>query len=158
MKGPGNEIGSQSSSVGLCCCLCTVVKMPFFKRNAKPPKRRLDAGNTTLSKSNLSLAGTGELGESVNNALVKLKLGQHELSFQDGEWIAETGAQSSSKDGVEVTRLQKLNAQLKEENNYLKYKIEVLLDMMAASTADCNVMEKELDTLQSQKQGRRVAR
>ena len=133
--------------------------MPFFKRNAKPPKRRLDAGNTTLSKSNLSLAGTGELGESVNNALVKLKLGQHEQSFQDGEWIAETaGSQSSSKDGGEVNRLQKLNAQLKEENNYLKYKIEVLLDMMAASTADCNVMEKELDTLQSQKQGRRVAR
>ena len=62
--------------------------MPFFKRNNKPPKRRLDAGNTTLSKSNLSLAGTGELGESVNNALVKLKLGRHELSFQDGEWIA----------------------------------------------------------------------
>ena len=29
---------------------------------------------------------------------------------------------------------------------------------MAASTADCNVMEKELDTLQSQKQGRKVAR
>jgi len=140
--------------------LCTgrVAKMPFFKRSAKPPKRRLDAGNTTLSKSNLSLAGTGELGESVNNALVKLKLGQHELSFQDGEWIAEPGSQSSSKDGVEVNRLQKLNAQLKEENNYLKYKIEVLLDMMAASTADCNVMEKELDTLQSQKQGRRVAR
>lgn len=136
----------------------TVVKMPFFKRNAKPPKRRLDAGNTTLSKSNLSLAGTGELGESVNNALVKLKLGQHELSFQDGEWIAESGSQSSSKDGGEVTRLQKLNSQLKEENNYLKYKIEVLLDMMAASTADCNVMEKELDALQSQKQGRKVAR
>ncbi|KAJ7390154.1 Protein chibby 1 [Desmophyllum pertusum] len=132
--------------------------MPFFKRNNKPPKRRLDAGNTTLSKSNLSLAGTGELAESVNNALVKLKLGRHELSFQDGEWIAEPGSQSSSRDGAEVNRLQKQNAQLKEENNYLKYKIEVLLDMMAASTADCNVMEKELDTLQSQKQGRRVAR
>ena len=137
----------------------TVLKMPLFKRSAKPPKRRLDAGNTTLSKSNLSLAGTGELGESVNNALVKLKLGQHELSFQDGEWIAEPGgSQGSSKDGAEVNRLQKLNAQLKEENNFLKYKIEVLLDMMAASTADCNVMEKELDMLQSQKQGRRVAR
>ena len=64
--------------------------MPFFKRNSKPPKRRLDAGNATLSKSNLSLNGTGEVGHSVNNALVKLKLGQHELMFQDGEWIAGT--------------------------------------------------------------------
>lgn len=132
--------------------------MPFFKRSNKPPKRRLDAGNTSLSKSNLSLAGTGELSESVNNALVKLKLGRHELSFQDGEWIAEPGSQSRSKDGAEVNRLQMENSQLKEENNYLKYKIEVLLDMMAASNADLNVMEKELDTLQSQKQGRRVAK
>ena len=41
-----------------------------------------------MSKSNLSLVGTGELAESVNNALVKLKLGRHELMFQDGEWIA----------------------------------------------------------------------
>ncbi|CAH3182160.1 unnamed protein product [Porites lobata] len=132
--------------------------MPFFKRSNKPPKRRLDAGNTTLSKSNLSLAGTGELAESVDNALVKLKLGRHELLFQDGEWIAETGSQNNSNNGAEYARLQKQNLQLREENNFLKYKIEVLLDMMAASTADCNVMEKELDTLQSQKQGHRVAR
>ncbi|XP_073242455.1 protein chibby homolog 1-like [Porites lutea] len=132
--------------------------MPFFKRSNKPPKRRLDAGNTTLSKSNLSLAGTGELAESVDNALVKLKLGRHELLFQDGEWIAEVGSQNNSNNGAEYTRLQKQNQQLREENNFLKYKIEVLLDMMAASTADCNVMEKELDTLQSQKQGHRVAR
>lgn len=80
------------------------------------------------------------------------------MSFQDGDWIAEPGSQSSSKDGAEVSRLQRENSQLKEENNYLKYKIEVLLDMMAASNADLNVMEKELDTLQSQKQGRRVAK
>ncbi|KAM7444426.1 Protein chibby 1 [Porites harrisoni] len=132
--------------------------MPFFKRSNKPPKRKLDAGNTTLSKSNLSLAGTGELAESVDNALVKLKLGRHELLFQDGEWIAETGSQNNSNNGAEYARLQKQNLQLREENNFLKYKIEVLLDMMAASTADCNVMEKELDTLQSQKQGHRVAR
>lgn len=63
--------------------------MPFFKKSSKPPKRRLDAGNTTtLSKSNLSLSGAGEVGDSINNALVKLKLGRHELMFQDGEWIA----------------------------------------------------------------------
>ncbi|XP_029179997.1 protein chibby homolog 1-like [Acropora muricata] len=132
--------------------------MPFFKKSSKPPKRRLDAGNTTLSKSNLSLSGTGEVGDSINNALVKLKLGRHELMFQDGEWIAEPGSQNSSKDGVEVNRLQKQNLQLREEINFLKYKIEVLLDMMAASTADCNVMDKELDALKSQKQFHKVAR
>lgn len=40
----------------------------------------------------------------------------------------------------------------------LKQTILFYFIQMAASTADCNVMEKELDTLQSQKQGRRVAR
>ena len=64
--------------------------MPFFKRKERTPKRRLDAGSATLSKSNLSLTGNGELSEGPNNALVKLKLGRHELLFQDGEWIAGT--------------------------------------------------------------------
>lgn len=32
-----------------------------------------------------------------------------------------------------------------EENNLLKYKVELLLDMLAASNADCIVMQKELD-------------
>ncbi|XP_015751982.1 PREDICTED: uncharacterized protein LOC107331837 [Acropora digitifera] len=103
--------------------------MPFFKKSSKPPKRRLDAGNTTLSKSNLSLSGTGEVGDSINNALVKLKLGRHELMFQDGEWIAGQGF------------------------NYF-----IFLLQMAASTADCNVMDKELDALKSQKQFHKVAR
>ncbi|CAH3172833.1 unnamed protein product [Porites evermanni] len=125
--------------------------MPFFKRSNKPPKRRLDAGNTTLSKSNLSLAGTGELAES---QLLRDHFDFDPLFF----FFAEVGSQNNSNNGAEYTRLQKQNQQLREENNFLKYKIEVLLDMMAASTADCNVMEKELDTLQSQKQGHRVAR
>lgn len=44
---------------------------------------------------------------------------------------SEPGSQNSSKDGAEVSRLQKQNMQLKEENNFLKYKIEVLLDMVS---------------------------
>lgn len=44
---------------------------------------------------------------------------------------SEPGSQNSSKDGAEVSRLQKQNMQLKEENNFLKYRIEVLLDMVS---------------------------
>ncbi|CAH3198968.1 unnamed protein product [Porites evermanni] len=125
--------------------------MPFFKRSTKPPKRRLDAGNTTLSKSNLSLAGTGELAESVDNALVKLKLGRHELLFQDGEWIAG-GISTMMFSNPATLRNVLLHMTQGAEGLF------VTLIAMAASTADCNVMEKELDTLQSQKQGHRVAR
>ena len=46
-------------------------------------------------------------------------------------FVTEPGSQSSSKDGVEVNRLQKQNLQLREEINFLKYKIEVLLDMVS---------------------------
>jgi len=49
-------------------------------------------------------------------------------------FVSEPNSQSSSKDGAEVSRLQKQNMQLKEENNFLKYKIEVLLDMVSLST------------------------
>ena len=36
---------------------------------------------------------------------------------------------------------------LLEENNLLKYKIELLLDMLAASNADNFVLQKELENL-----------
>ena len=47
----------------------------------------------------------------------------------------------------EYNRLQKQSLKIQEENNLLKYKLEVLLDMLAASNADCIVMQKELDAL-----------
>ena len=37
-----------------------------------------------------------------------------------------------------------------EENNLLKYKIELLLDMLAASNADNYVLQKELTALKKQ--------
>ena len=64
--------------------------MPLFgKKKEKTPKRRLEAGSSHLNKSNLSLGETADYTDSTN-ALVKLKLGGHELVFQDGEWCAGT--------------------------------------------------------------------
>ncbi|EDO48436.1 predicted protein [Nematostella vectensis] len=128
--------------------------MPLFGKK-KSPRRKLEAGSSNLSKSNVSLADTSVDPNDPNAALVKLKLGGNELVFRDGEWCSDaTGAVKGSADA----NLQKINNQLKEENNYLKYKIDVLLDMLAATTADCNVIEKELETLQNQKRGRAMQR
>lgn len=44
-------------------------------------------------------------------------------------------------------RLQKQNVELNKENNLLKYKVELLLDMLAASNADFLVMKRELEAL-----------
>ena len=67
--------------------------MPLFgKKKEKSPKRKLEAGSTNLSKSNLSLGEAVDAGDP-SNALVKLKLGNNELLFQDGEWISGTVAE-----------------------------------------------------------------
>lgn len=57
------------------------------------------------------------------------------------------GGKGGSK---EYTRMQKQGLKVVEENNLLKYKVELLLDMLAASNADCIVMQKELEALKKQ--------
>ena len=65
------------------------------------------------------------------------------LLFYSSAGTGEAGAPSSR----EYVRLQKQNVKLVEENNLLKYKVELLLDMLAASSADCLVMQKELEAV-----------
>ena len=50
--------------------------------------------------------------------------------------------------------MQKQSMKLVEENNLLKYKVELLLDMLAASNADCIVMQRELDAVKKAKSQR----
>ncbi|KAK3728578.1 hypothetical protein QZH41_011660 [Actinostola sp. cb2023] len=127
--------------------------MPLFGKKHKSPRRKLEAGSANTLKSNVTLT---ENSGDPNDPSVKLKLGGNELIFQDGEWYSDATSGGGGKSNLEVNKLQKQNTQLKEENNYLKYKVEVLLDMVAATTADCNVIEKELETLQSQKKTRNM--
>ena len=44
-----------------------------------------------------------------------------------------------------TSNLKKQYTKLQEENNLLKFKIEFLLDMLASSSADCLVLQKELE-------------
>jgi hypothetical protein len=44
----------------------------------------------------------------------------------------------------DARHLQKQNLKLSEENNLLKYKVELLMDMLAASNADVDRLQKEL--------------
>jgi len=76
---------------------------------------------------------------------VAMKLGGHELVFEDGQWVVTGG--HGGVGSREVIRLQKQNLKLLEENNLLKYKVELLLDMLAASNADCLVLQRELDAI-----------
>ncbi|XP_062576803.1 protein chibby homolog 1-like [Saccostrea cucullata] len=94
-----------------------------FSPKKTPPRR-------AHSLSNLHLDATQtreEFGPEVGP--VKLKLGGSEIQFENGMWMAESGPGGASH--KEVMKLRKQNQLLSEENNLLKLKIDVLLDMVS---------------------------
>ncbi|XP_056654926.1 protein chibby homolog 1 isoform X2 [Monodelphis domestica] len=77
-----------------------------------------------------------------------MNLAGQSLKFENGQWIAESGA-CGGGDRRETQRLRKRNQQLEEENNLLRLKVDILLDMLSETTAESHLMEKELDELKS---------
>ena len=65
------------------------------------------------------------------------------------------GGKGGDPGSKEYSRLQKQSLIVVEENNLLKFKVELLLDMLAASNADCIVLQKELEAVKKQSQQRR---
>lgn len=54
---------------------------------------------------------------------------------------------SGGVDRRETQRLRKRNQQLEEENNLLRLKVDILLDMLSETTAESHLKDKELDEL-----------
>ena len=61
--------------------------------------------------------------------------------------MVTAGSQHIAGSSKEHKRLTKETIALQEENNLLKYKVELLLDMLAASNADCVALQKEIDAI-----------
>ncbi|XP_022374850.1 protein chibby homolog 1 isoform X3 [Enhydra lutris kenyoni] len=57
-----------------------------------------------------------------------MNLAGQSLKFENGQWIAEMGI-SGGVDRREAQRLRRRNQQLEEENNLLRLKVDILLDM-----------------------------
>jgi hypothetical protein len=125
--------------------------MPLFGRNKgftpsqKAPKRK-SASLTNLSSLDETVYSQNEL-QLDSGGPVRVRLGGQELVFEDGHWIAESGSDSGSS--REVVRLKKRIQDLSEENNLLKFKNELLMDMLVASNADSLVQQKELELLKA---------
>ncbi|KAK2169857.1 hypothetical protein LSH36_6g02052 [Paralvinella palmiformis] len=116
--------------------------MPLFG-SAFSPKKGQPRKATSLS--NLNLDETERQIEfGLDYSPVKLRLSPHEMIFADGMWIAESGGGggASQKDLLKTKRE---NQQLREENNLLKIKVELLLDMLSEKTAEIHLQENELD-------------
>uniref|UniRef100_A0ABI7YI27 Chibby 1, beta catenin antagonist n=1 Tax=Felis catus TaxID=9685 RepID=A0ABI7YI27_FELCA len=77
-----------------------------------------------------------------------MNLAGQSLKFENGQWIAEMGI-SGGVDRREAQRLRRRNQQLEEENNLLRLKVDILLDMLSETTAESHLMEKELEELKS---------
>ena len=92
------------------------------------------------SLNDLATAVANEQDKSFERATASLNLQDLGLQFDDGIWKAETvGELSSAK--VEITKNE--NIRLVEENNMLKLKITILLDMLSETTAESHILERE---------------
>ncbi|XP_077481704.1 protein chibby homolog 1 isoform X1 [Stigmatopora argus] len=113
----------------------------FNPKKIPPRKSRSLSSLHTLDRS------TRELELGIECGPPALSIGGHTLKFEDGQWTSVTGGNASFR---EVERLKKKNTQLQEENNLLKLKIEILLDMLTESTVEYHLMEKEVKEIKSQ--------
>ncbi|XP_053988919.1 protein chibby homolog 1 [Hylaeus volcanicus] len=118
--------------------------MPLFSNKFSPKKTPTRKAGVFLANKDLSPKRIEkELGPNVGP--IRLKLGDQEAVFESGLWIPESGTIGGTY--KENEKLKKEVKKLEEENNLLKLKFEVLLDMLTQTTADFHSQKEELDRL-----------
>ncbi|XP_017271607.1 protein chibby homolog 1 [Kryptolebias marmoratus] len=124
------------------------LKMPLFG-NTFSPKKIPPRKSASLSSLHTLDRSTREIELGLEYGPPTMNIGGQSWKFEEGQWITESGGNMS---GREVLRLRKRNVQLEEENNLLKLKIEVLLDMLTEATVEFHLMEKEVEDIKTQHQ------
>ncbi|XP_005039789.1 PREDICTED: protein chibby homolog 1 [Ficedula albicollis] len=118
--------------------------MPLFG-NSFSPKKTPPRKWSSLSNLHLMDRSTREVELGLEYGTPTMNLAGQSLKFENGHWVSESG--SFTGDRRELQRLRKRNQQLEEENNLLRLKVEILLDMLSETTAESHLMEKELEEL-----------
>ncbi|XP_026206524.1 protein chibby homolog 1 isoform X1 [Anabas testudineus] len=121
-------------------------KMPLFG-NTFSPKKTPPRKSASLSSLHTLDRSTREIELGLEYGPPVMNIGGQSWKFEDGQWITESGGNASSR---ELQRLKKRNVQLEEENNLLKLKIEILLDMLTETTVEYHLMEKEVEDIKTQ--------
>ncbi|XP_005207363.1 protein chibby homolog 1 isoform X1 [Bos indicus x Bos taurus] len=124
-----------------------LLKMPLFGSTFSPKKTPPRKSASLSNLHNLDRS-TREVELGLDYGTPTMNLAGQSLKFENGQWIAETGI-SGGVDRREAQRLRRRNQQLEEENNLLRLKVDILLDMLSETTAESHLMEKELDELKS---------
>ncbi|XP_048377454.1 protein chibby homolog 1 isoform X1 [Stegostoma tigrinum] len=100
--------------------------MPLFG-NVFSPKKTPPRKSASLSSLHTLDRVSREIELGLDHGAPVMNIGGQSLKFDNGQWVSESVGDS----GVhkEVQRLRKRNQQLEEENNLLRLKIDILLDM-----------------------------
>ncbi|XP_026552093.1 protein chibby homolog 1 [Pseudonaja textilis] len=120
--------------------------MPLFG-NTFSPKKTPPRKSASLSNLHSLDRSTREIELGLEYGTPVMTLTGQSLRFENGQWIPESFG--SNGDRRETQRLRKRNQQLEEENNLLRLKVDLLLDMLSETTAESHLMEKELEELKN---------
>ncbi|XP_062234987.1 protein chibby homolog 1 isoform X1 [Platichthys flesus] len=121
------------------------LKMPLFG-NTFSPKKTPPRRSASLSSLHTLDRSTREVELGLEYGPPVMNIGGQSMKFEDGQWITESGENTS---GREAQRLKKRNVQLEDENNLLKLKIEILMDMLTETTVEYHLMEKEVEDVKT---------
>ncbi|NWU14462.1 CBY1 protein, partial [Oxyruncus cristatus] len=126
--------------------------MPLFG-NSFSPKKTPPRKWASLSNLHFLDRSTREVELGLEYGTPSMNLAGQSLKFENGQWVSESG--SFTGDRRELQRLRKRNQQLEEENNLLRLKVDILLDMLSETTAESHLMEKELEELKQHSRRRK---
>uniref|UniRef100_A0A8B9NA11 Chibby family member 1, beta catenin antagonist n=1 Tax=Accipiter nisus TaxID=211598 RepID=A0A8B9NA11_9AVES len=114
--------------------------MPLFGKTFSP-KKTPPRKCASLSNLHSLDRSTREIELGLDYGIPTMNLAGQSLKFENGQWVAESG--SFTGDRREMQRLRKRNQQLEEENNLLRLKVDILLDMVSlCPTVTCPRQQK----------------
>ncbi|KAL7304943.1 hypothetical protein TKK_0002739 [Trichogramma kaykai] len=124
-----------------------MMKVPWLNKSSFSPKKTpTRKASVSLSSKDLSPKRIEkELGPNVGE--IRICLGDQQAVFDGGLWVPETGKASGTF--KENEKLKKEVKKLEEENNLLKIKFELLLDMLTQTTAEATQDREELESLRN---------
>nr|XP_035958152.1 protein chibby homolog 1 isoform X4 [Halichoerus grypus]XP_035958153.1 protein chibby homolog 1 isoform X4 [Halichoerus grypus]XP_035958154.1 protein chibby homolog 1 isoform X4 [Halichoerus grypus] len=108
--------------------------MPLFG-NTFSPKKTPPRKSASLSNLHNLDRSTREVELGLDYGTPTMNLAGQSLKFENGQWIAEAGI-NGGVDRREAQRLRRRNQQLEEENNLLRLKVDILLDMVPPRWTD----------------------
>lgn len=118
--------------------------MPLFANKFSPKKTPQRKVSISLATKDLSPKRIEkELGPDIGQ--IRLRLGDQQATFDGGTWIPESGKIAGTF--KENEKLKKDIKKLEEENNLLKLKYNLILDMITEKTAEIQLQQSEIDNL-----------